>query len=336
MTKVVFLEIRPFEKEYIKQNIPVTVNYCLYKETIEQTDKDNLKDAEIISLSTESPVNEETLKGLDKVRMINTRSAGYDHIDLEYCKNHNIAVTYLPAYAQKSVGVFTMGLIIDLIRNITIANSDFKTGNLDYDKYLGKDLEGKTLGIIGTGSIGCYVAKLAHAFEMKLLAFDPRQNQEIINNYGVQYVSLDDLYKNSDIISLHAPYTGKNYHMVNEEAFNKMKDGVIIVNTARGELIDTNALLKALEDKKIGGVGIDVLESEEIMLRERKYALEANDVDKKALADTLMNETMINMPNVIVTPHCAYETIEAVYKSLDLTMDDIKSYLNQNIVNRAA
>ncbi|EKE04107.1 MAG: hypothetical protein ACD_20C00104G0001 [uncultured bacterium] len=336
MTKVAFLEVRPFEEEYIKQTVPMTVDYDMYYQTINEINKDVLKDADIISVFTDSTINEESLKGLNSLKMVNTRSTGVDHINTEYCKNNNIIVTNVPAYGQRTVAEFAFGLLTDLIRKITIAYADLQKGEFDPDRTLGKNLAEKTLGIIGTGRIGCHMAKLANAYEMKILAYDPNPKMDMVNKYGVQYISLDELLKNSDIITLHCPFTGKNYHMIDEEAFSKMKTGVLIINAARGELIDTNALLKALQSGKVAGAALDVLESEKIIKREEEYALEPDRISQKDLVNTIMNHELLNMQNVIITPHIAYETIESVYEILDVTMEDIKGYLNQNIVNKAA
>ena len=336
MTKVVLLEVRPFEEEYIKQNIPLTLEYEMYRDTINETDKNLLKNAEIISVFTDSKVNEESLKSLDKLRMINTRSTGVDHIDMDYCKRHNIIVTYVPAYGRYPVAEFAFGLMLDVVRKIAKSDRDIQSGNLDMDSYLGMNLCEKILGIVGTGTIGCHLVELANAFKMKIIAYDPKPVMEMVEKYNVHYVSLDDLLANSDIISLHAAYTGENYHMIDEEALDKMKDGVYIINTARGELIDTNALLKALNSGKVKGAALDVLESEKIIKEEEEYALEPDRVSRRDLINTLMNHELITLPNVIVTPHIAYETIEAVQAILDVTMQDIKGYLENKIVNKAA
>ena len=285
---------------------------------------------------TDSTINEESLKGFDNLKMVNTRSTGIDHVDTEYCKNNNVIVTNVPAYGQRTVAEFAFGLLTDLIRKITLAYTDLQKGEFHAGRTLGKDLAEKTFGIIGTGKIGCHAAKLANAYEMRILAFDPNPKMDMVNKYGVQYVSLDELLKNSDIITLHCSFTGKNYHMINEEAFSKMKTGALIINTARGELIDTNALLKALQNEKVAGAALDVLESEKIIKHQEEYALEPDRICKKDLVNTIMNHELLNMQNVIVTPHIAYETLESVYQILDVTMEDIKGYLNQNIVNKAA
>lgn len=336
MTKVVFLDIKPFEEEYIKKHMPDNLECEMYSQRLEDIDKDKLKDIEIISIFTSSSANEESLKKLTSLKMLNTRSTGVDHINLDYCKKNKIITTNVPAYGQQAVSEYAFALMGNLIRKITLSYNDMKSGNFDPNRYIGTTLSDKTLGIIGTGNIGCHTAQIANGYGMKILAFDPKPKQELIEKYNLNYVSIEELYKNSDIITLHCPYTEKNHHMIDSEAINKMKQGVCIINTARGELIDTKALLEGLKSRKILGAALDVLESEKIITKKEKYTLETDQINKQDLANTLINSELIDMENVIVTPHCAYETVEAVHEILDVTIKNIKGYLNQEIINKAA
>ena len=206
-------------------------------------------------------------------------------------------------------------------------------GVINLEKYIGHDLLDKTIGIIGTGAIGAYTAKIAYGFGMKILSYDPFPSEELKEKLGVEYVELDKLYKESDIISIHAPSRKENFHMINDKAFSQMKDGVIIINTARGEIIDTNSLYKALKSGKIAGAGLDVLECEEIIANEELFFSKIDCVKKDCLEKTLINHKLLDMPNVIITPHIAFDTIEAIHRILHTTIENINGYIQGNLVN---
>jgi D-lactate dehydrogenase len=220
------------------------------------------------------------------------------------------------------------------MRKVSLAYSELKQGYINLEKYRGHDLFGKTIGIIGTGAIGRYTAKIAYGFGMKILSYDPFPNEELRESVGAEYVELDRLYRESDIISIHAPSRKENFHMVNAEAFSMMKDGVIIINTARGEIMDTNALYNALKSGKVAGAGLDVLECEEIIANEELFLSKIDCVDKECLEKTLLNHRLLEMPNVMVTPHIAFDTIEAVHRILQTTINNINGYIQGNIINK--
>jgi D-lactate dehydrogenase len=199
-------------------------------------------------------------------------------------------------------------------------------------RYTGFDLYGRTIGIIGTGAIGRHVIKLAKGFGMNVLAYDLYPNEEFQRIYNINYVSLDELYAGSDVISLHAPSTKENYHLLNDGAFSKMKDGVIIINTARGDLIDGEALYRNILSGKVGGAGLDVLENEDFIIHD-DIMLEQENMNMNFAINTIVNAKLLKHKNVIVTPHVAFNSADAVHRILETTIKNIESFADGKLIN---
>lgn len=327
--KTVFFDVKPYEEDFLNNNIPKECKYTLTKDSF----NGNFPDAEIISVFTSSKVPGDILKTMPNLKLIATRSTGFNNIDLEYCKMAGVKVVNVPKYGEVTVAEFAFALLLNVVRKISQSYDALKLGKVNLHGSIGMDLLGKTIGIIGTGSIGCYTAKIAHGFGMKILSYDPYPRKDIEEIFGVKYVELDKLLKKSDIISLHAPSTKENFHMINDEAFHKMKDGVIIINTARGEIMDTNALYRALQSGKVAGAGLDVLECEEIIAQEDRYLVNIDCLQKECLEKTLINHKLLDMPNVVITPHIAFDTKEAIERILSTTIENIKGYLKGEVIN---
>ncbi|OGI05029.1 MAG: hypothetical protein A2104_02790 [Candidatus Melainabacteria bacterium GWF2_32_7] len=339
ITKVAFFDIKDIEKKYLEENKPENCEFIMIKESLQESlDKylDQVKDADILSIFTTSRARADLLSKFTNLKMVTTRSTGYNHIDLEYCKEQNIPAVNVPKYGDCTVAEFAFGLLLDVTRKITQSYNDLKAGIINIQGNLGIDLNNKTIGIIGTGAIGTHAIKIANGFCMKILAYDPYPKKEVEENYNVQYVDLDTLYRESDIISIHAPSTKENFHMINDESFSKMKRGVVIVNTARGEIMDTQALYKAIKNKIVAGAGLDVLECEDILNNEDEYLMKVDCIDTNCLSRTLLNHKLLELPNVIVTPHVAFDSLEALHRILKTTIDNIDGYLSDNIPNRVA
>ena len=284
------------------------------------------READIISVFTHSDMLDTSkLSQFPKLKLIATRSTGLNHIDLDYCQKHHIQVKNVPYYGATTVAEFAFGLILNLSRHISQARQDMKFGTIHMQNYIGFDLAGKNLGIIGTGSIGQHMVQLAQGFGMKVLAYDPFPNPK----YKKFYVSWDTLLKKSDIISLHIPSTPKNYHLLNDNAFKKMKKGVLIINTARGDIIDTRALYNALTSGKVGGAGLDVLENEDILFHD-DILLKKFQPSEQILLDSTFNLKLMQHPNVIITPHIAFNTTDALERILVTTFENIKSIVQKN------
>lgn len=287
-------------------------------------------DSEIISIFTHSNMVLNTqLDKFKNLKMIATRSTGYNHIDLTYCKNRGIVVTNVPKYGETTVAEFAFGLLLALARKIIQGRNGMAHNHVEISNYMGFDLFGKTIGIIGTGSIGRHMIKLAQGFGMKVIAYDPYPNAQFSNLY---VPSIQDIFKQADIISLHVPSTPQNHHMLDETAFNMMKRGVIIINTARGDLIDTQALYCAIRSGVVGGAGLDVLENEDFLIHDDILTCpRATDTDM--LLDSAMNLKLLQFRNVIATPHIAFNSVDAINRINATTFDNIMAFLKGEAVN---
>ncbi len=287
-------------------------------------------DTEILSLFVHSEkVDTARLDLFPNLKLIATRSTGFNHIDLDYCKQRGIKVVNVPRYGESTVAEFAFGLILALSRKIILAKTDMSHNRVVIPDYIGFDLQGKTLGVIGTGSIGRHMIQIARGFGMRIKAFDPFHNPELAEFY---VPTLEDLYRESDIISLHIPSTPDNFHLLDKQAFSKMKKGVMIINTARGELIDTQALYEALRQGRVGSAGLDVLENEDFIIHDE---ISANDKigDNDFLLDSAMNLKLLQFKNVIATPHIAFNSQDAIDRILLTSFDNIRSFLAGDVKN---
>lgn len=333
MQTIIFFDTKEHEKSLIENALKDKFNlifndYSLLPgvELDEQT-----KNVEIISVFTSSRLSSEVLSQFNNLKLIAARSVGFSHIDIDYCKSKNIKVVNTPHYGDYTVAEYSFALLLSLVRKINEAQTNLKAGEVNKE-YFGVELFNKKIGIIGLGGIGSKALKIAKGFSMDVMIYDVFKNEELQKEYGFKYVDVDYLCENSDIISLHAPATKENYHLINEERISKMKDGVIILNTARGELIDTQALYNALSTKKIAGAGLDVLECEEGMAKSCNYLGDNLCEDVECMKKTLTNHRLLYLPNVIATPHSAYDTIEAVNRIIEMTTKNIISFCDNNTV----
>jgi D-lactate dehydrogenase len=250
------------------------------------------------------------------IRFVALRCAGYNNVDLAAAKKHGITVVRVPGYSPYAVAEHTVGLMLALNRKLHRAYNRVREGNLALDGLLGFDMHGKTAGIIGTGKIGAVVAQILTGFGCPTLAFDPVPN-DACRSLGVRYVKLDDLLAQSDIITLHCPLTPQNKHMIHAAAIEKMKTGVMLINTSRGALLDTIAVIRALKSGKIGSLGLDVYEEEEqIFFEDRSGLIIPDDVFAR----------LLTFPNVIVTGHQAFFTREALANIAATTMENITRF----------
>lgn len=332
--KIVYFDVETYEKEFLIKENEGKHDYTLICEPLNDLKKlaPNLVDADIISVFTTSRVNKNVLKQFKNLKLISLRSVGFNHIDIEYCKDHNIVVENSPDYGNQSVAEFALALLMNVTRKITSSYLEYKDAKISAENLIGEELYGKTIGIVGLGKIGTAFAKIAHGIGMNILGFDIKQNKELEKIYNVKYTDFDTLLQESDFISIHAPMNKENYHMFNKESFNKMKKSAILINTGRGELIDTSALFNALICKKIAGAGLDVLENEQTMT-DFDYMLGINRLDKLTLEQTIINSKMFQLDNVILTPHIAYNTKEAIKRILNTTMNNINEFISGRIQN---
>jgi D-lactate dehydrogenase len=260
------------------------------------------------------------------VRLIALRCAGYNNVDLAAAKKHGITVVRVPAYSPYAVAEHTIALILALNRKLHRAYNRVREGNLALDGLLGFDMHGKTVGVIGTGQIGTVVAQILAGFGCPTLAFDPFPNATC-QSLGVRYVELNELFAQSDIISLHCPLTPENKYIINEAAIARMKKGVMLINTSRGALLDTVAIIEGLKSGKIGYLGLDVYEEEEeIFFEDRSGLILSDDVFAR----------LLTFPNVIITGHQAFFTREALLNIAATTIDNVTKFENNQPLEKLA
>lgn len=329
--KIVFFEVHDWEKEYLERAL-TGHELTFYYGKLQEVNLDEYRDAEAISVFIYSTVTRELIKQLPNLKVVATRSTGFDHIDLAACHEQHITVCNVPTYGENTVAEHTFALILNLSRNVhksylrTLQN-DFRIEDLR-----GFDLKGKTLGVIGAGHIGLHVIKIAKGFGMHVLAYDPKPNQFIADILHFNYASLDELYAKSDIITLHVPLIEQTRHIINHESIAKMKDGVIIINTSRGGVIDTDALYQGLVSGKIQGAGLDVIEDEKLVMEEAQlHHLSPEKANWKSLVENL---EILKMPNVVFTPHNAFNSQEALERILDTTIKNLQAAAAGEAINK--
>lgn len=256
------------------------------------------------------------------VRLLALRSAGFNHVDLEACRRVGMRVTRVPAYSPHAVAEHTACLLLALSRKIHRAYQRTKELNFSLDGLVGFDIHGKTVGVVGTGKIGAVFARIMSGFGAHVLAFDPYPSEEVRAIHGVRYTSLDELVENADIISLHCPLTPDTHHIINAQRLSQMRNGVILINTSRGGLLDSQALITALKDGKIGGAGLDVYEEEE--------GIFFSDLSSGVLHDDTLAR-LLTFPNVLITAHQAFLTRDALANIAETTLGSITEFSSGEI-----
>jgi D-lactate dehydrogenase len=260
------------------------------------------------------------------VRLIALRCAGYNNVDLTAAIKHGITVVRVPAYSPYAVAEHAIALMLALNRKVHRAYNRVREGNFALDGLVGFDMHGKTVGLIGTGQIGTVVAQILTGFNCPTLAFDPFPNATC-RSIGVRYLELNELLAQSDIVSLHCPLTRENKHIIDAAAVSRMKDGVMLVNTSRGALLDTVAIINGLKSGKIGSLGLDVYEEEEeIFFEDRSGLILSDDVFAR----------LLTFPNVIITGHQAFFTREALSNIAATTIENITKFENNQPLEKLA
>ena len=322
-----------WEIDYLKNSLEGILVVKNFKEPADAV-LDKIKDTTILSTFINSKVTKDVVDSLPEIEFITTRSTGFDHIDAAYARSKGIAVSNVPIYGENTVAEHTFALILSVARNLKKAHSKASQGDFSIKGLMGFDLKGKTIGVVGAGHIGLRVIKMAVGFSMKVLAFDPAQNHFLEEVLGFKYVDLDTLLKESDIITLHAPYNKKTHHMINEGNIGIIKKGAVLINTARGGLVETIALTKALDKGILSGAGLDVLEGEDMILEEKQLLRNRKDIyNPENLQLMLRDGFILQRENVVFTPHIAFYSKEAIQRILDTTVSNIKAFIDGNAAN---
>lgn len=310
------------------------------------------EDAQIVSVFIESTVTRPFLQAHPQLRFVTTRSSSLDHIDIDACRDHGVTVAYVPNYGNATVAEHTFALILALTRRLREVMAAPQQGRFSYTSTRGVDLSGKVLGVIGMGRIGQRVTRLAHAFGMRVVAYDPFGcPPERAEELGFHWLPFESLLAQSHIISLHLRLTPETYHIIRRETLALCRPGVLIINTARGGLIDTPALREALESGHVGGAGLDVLEDERILREPLTNIISAEIVERlhadvvpddilgkkrlHALQGLVQSDSLLSRSNVVFTPHVAFNSVEAVERLNRVTVENIRSFLSGSPMNVA-
>lgn len=330
---IVVFESKPRDKTFFSTKTKQTKDkYTFVEETLSEENAHIYTQAEVVCISINSKINKKIIEQIPKLKLITTRSTGFDHIDLVSAKKKKIVVCNVPQYGSNTVAEHTFALILNLSRNVHKSYMRAKENNFEIDDLTGFDLQGKTLGVIGAGRIGQHVIKLAKGFGMHVIAYDEYENHFLADLLHFTYAkNVEEVLKKADIITLHAPATPATHHFINDESLKLVKKGAILINTSRGELVDTNAMYKALKKGRLGGAGLDVIEGEEYIKEDQELLLKN---DPKKLKTLLENKDILKMDNVVYTPHNAFNSKEAVQRRLEITHCNILGIKTGKIINQ--
>jgi len=335
---IAFFDLEPWQVTYLQEGL-VQLGLVSAVEAHFSTERLTLErcplyiSSQAIAAFVWTKLDTELLEALPELRLILTMSTGYDHIDLETCRRRGITVCNVPHYGENTVAEHTFALILALSRRLRESQQWLHRPSTSIAELRGFDLYGKTLGVIGAGNIGLHVIRIARGFGMRVLAYDIRPQPLLAEVLGFTYTDLETLLRSSDIVSLHVPATPETYHMINRERLSMMKRGALLINTARGSVVDTEALLWALDEGIIAGAGLDVIEGEEY-IKEESILLRAP-VAEQTLRKVVQAYVLLHCDNIIFTPHIAFNSEEAVQRILDTTLHNLKAFLEgrpQNVV----
>ena len=313
--KVVFYDTKPYDITSFEKVEHDNISYKFLESKLSADTVPLAKGADAVCAFVNDKIDKEVIDGLYElgIRVILMRCAGYNNVDIRYTFG-KIHVMNVPAYSPYAVAEHAMALLLTLNRKTHKAYARVRDNNFSINGLTGMDLHGKTIGIIGTGKIGQIFADISKGFGMNIIAYDKFPNDKL----GLKYVELDELYKESHIISLHCPLNNETHHMINDEAIELMKDNATIINTSRGGLIDTVALIEGLKSKKIGGAALDVYEEE------MNYFFE--DFSEEIIPDDVLSR-LLTFPNVLITSHQAFLTNEALANIAETTIQNYNEFL---------
>lgn len=328
MERIVFFGAKSYDRESfdkVNEKFGFELKYFKAHPTLDNVSL--TQGATAVCVFVNDPVNADIVRAMADhgVKLIALRCAGYNNVDLQAAAEVGIRVVRVPAYSPHAIAEYALALMLAADRHIPRAVTRTRDGNFSLQGLLGFDLYGKTLGVIGTGKIAKVLVRMLSGFGMTILGYDPYPDEEFALVNAMQYVTLDELFQRSDIITLHCPLTPETRYVINAESIAKMKDGVMIVNTGRGQLIDTNALIEGLKSRKIGSAALDVYEEE------GNYFYEDTS-DAIIVDDTLAR--LLSFNNVYVTSHQAFFTREALHNIANTTLQNVKDFVEgKSLIN---
>ncbi len=324
---IAIFSTKSYDKEYFSMhnnNYNHTLTY--FEAPLDTKTVSLTKEFDAVCVFVNDTIDAKTIAELAKngVQIVALRCAGFNNVDLEAAEKHNIIVVRVPAYSPHAVAEHAIALLFTLNRKTHKAYNRIRESNFSLEKLIGFDVYGKTVGIIGTGNIGKIFAEIIRGFGCRVLLYDIYPSEKL-QAAGFEYVSLETLYKESDIISLHCPLTEDTKHIINEESFHTMKEGVVIINTSRGGLINSQNAIEALKSGKLGALGIDVYEQEEHLF--------FKDLSESIIQDDIIAR-LTTFPNVLITSHQGFFTHEALTEIAETTLSNIANFEKGNVTNQ--
>jgi D-lactate dehydrogenase len=321
MKKIAIFEIHGWEQDYLEQKLSANFKIVCFDDQIQDVSPDLYADADVISVFIYSKVTSEVIDKIPNLKLITTRSTGFDHIDSDYAKQKGVEVKNVPFYGENTVAEHTFALILSLSRNVHKSYARSLRNDFSINGLMGFDLKGKTIGIIGGGHIGQHVIRIAKGFGMEVLVFDLNKDNFLSEVLDYKYVDFETLLGQSDIISLHVPYNKHTHHLINLDNLVHIKKGAILINTSRGGVVDIDALLTALDAGILSGAGLDVLEGEDLIQEEQE--LLSNHKNPEKIAQLIKDHILIKKDNVVFTPHIGFYSREALQRILDTTVENV-------------
>lgn len=323
--KVVVFEVTDWEHQACLRLQPAHAVECL-EGPLTAANAARYAEAEVVTPFIRSDLGAGVLRQLPKLRLIATRSTGFDHIDLGYCRQAGITVCNVPDYGDHTVAEHAFALLLALSRHLVEAAERTRRGDFSTAGLRGFDLAGKTLGVVGMGRIGRRAAAIGRGFGMSVLAFDPRPDPEAARDLGFTYAPLEDLLGRSDVVTLHLPGGEGTRGLIDAAALGRMKPSAILINTSRGGVVDTGALVVALASGRLAGAGLDVVTEEGALIEEAEIFRSETEMSTARLRALVADHALLAMPNVIVTPHIAYDSQEAVERIINATLANISAF----------
>ena len=317
--KTAIFSTKSYDREYFEKcNIDTKHNVTFFEESLNSHTAELTKGYEAICVFVNDNLDKQIIEKLSEngVKLIALRCAGFNNVDLLAASEKKITIVRVPAYSPQAVAEHTVALILTLNRKTHKAYNRIREGNFSVEKLTGFNLFGKTVGVIGTGKIGFAFCEIMLGFGCKILAYDIKES-DTLKAKGVLYKTLDEILCNADIISLHCPLTPQTHHLINKEAFSKMKKGVMLINTGRGALVKATDAIEALKNKKLGYLGIDVYEQEEKLF--------FKDLSEHIIQDEIILR-LIGFPNVLITAHQGFLTKEALEQIAIITLKNISHF----------
>lgn len=333
--KLIAFEIEDWEADALRALAPPHELICV-REPLTAAAAASYADAEIVTAFLRSDLSGAVLTQLPRLKLVATRSTGYDHIDLGHCRAAGVAVCNVPDYGDDTVAEHAFALLLAVSRRIVEAADRTRRGDFTTEGLRGFDLAGRTLGVIGAGRIGRRVIRIGRGFGMRVLAADTREDAAAAQRLGYSYAPRDEVIAQSDVITLHLPGGAATKDLISDAQFAAMKPGAVLINTSRGGVVNSAALVRALTSGRLGGAGLDVLADEGLVREEAEIFRSDLAVPSDQLRSLLASNALLRLPNVVVTPHIAYDTREAVQRIIQTTVDNIRAFTEGAPRNRVA